>query len=161
MVYLERGVYMAVRSILPQNKQKNPIEKSPASSTIVKKSDYTYPSSAFTKPSTKPAIINNWPPKLKDIEFILKYPTEKEESPIPKDLKDTVSEKGDPTVTMPSKKTTSTANITTIPDKKDTYTVSMTTLPGKSAKKDYDYPYISIAGEDKKLAKLFKSIPKN
>jgi len=44
---------------------------------------------------------------------------------------------------------------------KGTFKVDMTTMPSKSAKKDYDYPDISIEGEDSKLAKLFKSIPKD
>jgi hypothetical protein len=138
---------MTVSSKLPEKGLEIPIKKSSASNTIIKKSSYTYPTSTFTKPSAKPALIDDWPPKLKDIEYLIKYPSEKEEPPMPSDWKDTVSEEGDPSVTMPSKKTTLTS--------------SMTTLPGKSSKKDYDYPYISIEGEDGKLAKLFKSIPKD
>ena len=132
---------------------------------------FDYPSSHYKPTENKSEIIpkpmtppleskpDDWPSKLKDTEWLLKYPVEKEE--VPDDWQDTVSEEGDPTVTMPEKKESEELDITTVPDKKGSYEVDMTTMPSKSTKKDYDYPDISIEGEDSKLTKLFKSIPKD
>jgi hypothetical protein len=155
---------MAKRSILPYRLLKGPQIDKNTSKNYVKSVEYTYPQSTAPMITPNPSLKDNWPPKLKEIEFLLKYPAEKEEPPMPKvptDWKDTVSEIGDPTVTQPAKKPSMTSSMTTIPSKKATYSVGMTTIPGKAAKKDYDYPSFSIEGEDGKLAKIFKSIPKD
>ena len=132
-------------------------------------------SETIPKPITPPLEVKpeDWPSKLKETEWLLKYPVEKEE--VPDDWQDTVSEEGDPKVTMPNRKESEKSDMTTMPDRKESeeldmttmpdkkgsYDVDMTTMPTKSAKKDYDYPDISIEGEDTKLVKLFKSIPKD
>ena len=169
---------MAVRSLLPGKKLGKPSEKPSDATAPVKQPSNRMGMSILPINTPNPSLKDNWPPKLKEIEFLLKYPAEKEEAPmpeVPKNWKDTVSEIGDPTVTMPAKKSHTVSNVstmpgkkpsmsssmTTIPSKKATYMVGMTTIPGKAPKKDYDYPGISIEGEDGKLAKIFKSIPKD
>ena len=169
---------MAKRSILPDRFLKGPPIEKGSINKFGKSVEYTQPTSSAPAITPNPSLKDNWPPKVKEIEFLLKCPAEKEEAPMPKvptDWKDTVSEIGDPTVTMPAKKSHTVSNVTTmpgkkpsmtssmttIPSKKATYSMGMTTVPGKAATRDYDYPGISIEGEDGKLAKIFKSIPKD
>ncbi len=147
---------------------------------------YTYPSSHYrgsdklTEESIaklaklKDSQTEDWPSKLKDTEWALKYPPEKELPPEKKPESDTdkniskenmpdkkKTEEGDSTATMPELKKTEEGNPTaTMPAMKSTWEVDFTaTMPAKKTSGNYEYPKIEIDGEDKKLFNLFKKMP--
>lgn len=120
-----------------------------------------YPSQKLSDDSpTKP---EDWPSKWKGTEWYLKYPPKNEEVPT-KWPSSGSSRDIDAGIVIPEmiELESSYDAFENAPDKNDSEWESDQSgvVPGKSSG-SYEYPSISIDGEDKKLYKLFKKIPKD
>jgi hypothetical protein len=103
---------------------------------------------------------NDWPSEMKETEWLLKYPPQKEAPP--ESWPESEQEEVDSTANMPDMHTEELSYnyFETMPDKNDSEFGSdqSSVVPGKTSG-SYEYPKIDIEGEDKKLFKLFKKIP--
>jgi hypothetical protein len=154
------------------NRKRNQFEHS-SSGSQHEGSIFTYPSSqSFTLKSLEESLINDlkseksghddWPSNWKDAEWYLKYPPKKEDAP--ESWPESSSEDIDSGANMPdiNEEEIEYNQFEHMPDKKESDWESDQSgvMPGKKSG-GYEFPSISIEGEDKKLASLFKKIPKD